>query len=155
MEGKKHRIGWGMFFLILVVAILFDVATFFLPFAGDLIAPIYWGAFSWYLFKTGHGLLNWKTGIAEGLSLLGEMIPVVQALPTICTATAVIFFISRLEDKTGLSITQIAGKVKNPMAKRLEPFYKDGVRQPRKAPKPEPEPEEDFSTDFDDAEMAS
>lgn len=148
---KQHRFTTKWFIFLLVLAGLGDLVSL-IPTIGDLVAPIYFGFFSWYLYKTGHGIFNWKLFVTDGISFVAEMIPVVQELPMMMVATILVFTISRFEDKTGLSTAELAkGKVRR--IKRPPPLNQDGVRAPRK--NPDNIVEADFSTGGQDLDMAA
>ena len=128
---KKNRIGWGMIIGWFLLSGLADLCTL-IPFVGTAVGPAYWVLFGFYLWKTGHGLVNWRRAVPGLLSIVGEFIPFVQALPTIWTATILIIILSRLEDKTGIAISQHFSKRNMRFPDRRRPLNKNGVRQPRK-----------------------
>lgn len=129
-QKKKYRIGFGMVFILIMMAGVADIVSL-IPFVGTLVGPTFWVVMSWYLWKTGHGLLNWKTIIPEGISVVAEIIPVIQELPTIIVATIVIVVISRVEDKTGISLANPLSKgQKVRLPSRTPPFNEGGIRKP-------------------------
>lgn len=84
----------------------------FIPFAGDVISIPFWLAVTYYLFKLGFGWINGRRLVTEGISMVAEMIPAVQELPTFIVAMTVLVIMIRLEEKTGISVTSLAkGKV--------------------------------------------
>ncbi len=130
----NYRIGWGMIFALLVVSGIADIATI-IPFVGDLVGPAYWGGMTWYLWKTGHGIVDWKKLVTGGFSIVVELIPFLQWLPTIFVCTAIIIVISHFEDKTGLSLAHPLSEGKKltlPRQQRRSPANQGGVRLPRK-----------------------
>ncbi len=131
-ENKKYRIGlWGSIIFI-VAAILFDVLTL-IPLVGSFLGWIFWIGASIYLWKTKHGLANWKTLVPKILSVVGELIPGIQSLPTIITATIIIIVISRMEDKTGIKLMPTPNKkipgITPPRLNR-SPLNNRGIRYP-------------------------
>ncbi len=93
------------------VALLADLLTL-IPFAGDIIAPIFWVLFSGYLFARGFGFINVWRLIPEAVSFVAELIPGVQEVPTIIIGTVIIIVLLRMEDRTGLKLTK-TGSLKN------------------------------------------
>lgn len=131
-KNKGYRIGWGMIVILLGLASIADLTTL-IPIVGDFVGPVFWLGMSWYLWKTGHGLLKPKTFIPEIISLIAEFIPVVQELPTIIAATLAIIIVSRLEDKTGISLlAPISRGQKVRLPSKPPPLNQGGVRQPQK-----------------------
>jgi hypothetical protein len=130
-QEKKYRISWKMIIFWVGIAIIIDLLTI-IPIVGDIAGPAYWLIFGFYLYKTKHGLVNWKTLAPEIISVAGEMIPVAQALPSILAATIVIFVVSRSEDKTGISILAPLSKgQKVRLPNKIPPLNQGGVRSPR------------------------
>ena len=130
---KKYRLGWVAIFIWVGIAILCDVITFFVPvLGGPILGTIYFGAFSAYLWKSGHGLVNWKVVVPEGLGLIAEWIPAIQAFPFIVIPAGIIIFISRFEDKTGIKIP-LPGKKPGTTPPRIQPppLNQGGIRAPR------------------------
>ncbi len=122
-EPKKKGVGWGMGILIFFVALFADGATL-IPLAGVIVGPAYWIIFSWYLKKKGYGVFNLKTLVPQGFSVIAEMWPAIQALPTITAMSILILLITKVEDKVGLSNMRLP--------KKAPPFNHDKVRLPRK-----------------------
>ena len=119
-EKPKHRIGWLAIIVLLLVSGIADLTTL-IPLVGDFVGPVFWICMSWYLWKTKHGLINWKNLVPELISLVAELIQIVQEFPTIIGATIVIIVISRLEDKTGIKLTPPS---------KIKPLNQGGVRKP-------------------------
>lgn len=139
-----------MFGIFFILGGLADIVTL-IPFVGAIVSPVYFVIFGFYLWKSGHGLVNWKNLVSGGISVAGEMLPFIQAFPTITLATAVIFGISRTEDKTGLSLTPHKKHGVTPPRSPREPANKDGVRPPRKGNIVDA----DFSTQKEDIDMSA
>ncbi len=121
---KKYRIGGFAIVILLILTLIADFVSI-IPFLGD----IFWVFMSYYLFKTGHGLLNMRNLAPTIMSFITESVPFLSSLPSIIAATIVIIIFSRIEDKTGLSVVP-----KNAVIKGAEkiPLYQDGKRLPRK-----------------------
>lgn len=120
-----------MAFILLGVATIAELITL-IPFAGDFVGPAFWVCMSWYLWKTGHGILNPKTFVPELISFAAEMIPAVQELPTIMVATLLIIIVSRFEDNTGISVMNPLSKgQKVNLPKKVIPLNQGGKRAPR------------------------
>lgn len=104
MENKKtYRIGTLAIVIFLTIAIVFDLFTL-IPLVGDFLGWIFWFGASVYLWKSGHGLANWKILTPEIISITGELIPGIQELPTIIASSLIIIIMSRIEDRTGFSL---------------------------------------------------
>lgn len=130
---KKYRIGWFAIIFWVAIAIILDVITFFIPgLGGPICSIIFFPLFSLYLWKTKHGLINWKNGASQVIGLASEWIPAIQALPVIVVPVIIIIIMSRIEDKTGISIP-LPGKKPGVTPPRIQrvPLNQGGVRAPR------------------------
>ncbi len=121
---KKYRIGGFAVVILFIIALFFDLISF-IPFVGD----IFWVFMSYYLYKTGHGLLNLRRLVPIMVSFITESIPFLSSLPSIMAATISIIMLSRIEDKTGISITSHTNIAKPQIQ---VPLYQDGRRLPKK-----------------------
>jgi hypothetical protein len=132
-EKTKYRITFWAGAIFIIVGLIFDLFTL-IPFVGDFIGWLFWLGGGYYLYKTGHGLANWKTAVPELISFVAEFIPAVQELPTIFIATIIIVVVSRFEDKTGVSLMpKMSKKIAGATPPRLKPTpvnSEPGVRQP-------------------------
>lgn len=118
---KEYRLGWVAIAVWLAIAAVCDIATFFVPvLGGPVLGTAYFAAFSIYLWKTGHGLVNWKVVVPEGLGVVAEWIPAIQALPAIIVPAIIIVCVSRFEDKTGIKVP-LPGKKVGTTAARNQP----------------------------------
>ncbi|MES3031452.1 MAG: hypothetical protein V4697_03510 [Patescibacteria group bacterium] len=128
---KKYRIGWFAIVFWVGVAVIFDLLTL-IPIVGAVCGTLYFAAFAVYLWKTGHGWVNWKVVVPEALAVVAEWIPAIQALPAIVAGAVIIIAISRVEDKTGISIP-LPGKKPGTTPPRIQkaPLNQGGVRAPR------------------------
>jgi hypothetical protein len=131
---KVNRIGWGMAVLWVLFAGFGDLVNW-IPVLGTAVAWAFWGLFTFYLWKTKHGLANPKRAVTELVSLALETFPALQGLPTMIVATIIIIFLSRLEDRTGLNVMPyIKPGAKIRLPRKAPPLNSGGVRAPRKAP---------------------
>ena len=87
---------------LLGIATVADLVTL-IPVAGDFVGPIFWVCVAIYLWKKGCGLVNVRRLVTELISMVGEMIPVVQEFPLIIAGTALVMVLIRFEDKTGIN----------------------------------------------------
>ncbi len=111
----NYRMGRTSIVIIVFLAGVADLLSV-IPFVGDFISPIFWLFAAVYFWKNGLGMLNPGRLATSLISLVAEIIPFVQALPTIFAGTVVIIVMSRIEDRTGFS---------------LNPLKKPGVTPPR------------------------
>lgn len=121
--------------MIIVLIILSGLVDLMnpIPVLGGLISTGYWIAFSFYSWKTGHGLFNWKVAMTEIISVIAEWIPVVSALPSVVAGTILIVAISRIQDKTGINLipSQTFKKMTPPRNQRAPVNSTAGIRPPR------------------------
>lgn len=129
---KKNRIEFTSIVILIVTAILIDILNL-IPILGGIVSTFYWMFVSLYLWKTGHGLINWRSIIPESISVIIEWIPALSFIPTVFISTVIIIIISRVEDKTGISIT-LGGKTAGITPKRSTRVPVNGtpgIRPPR------------------------
>lgn len=108
-EVKKYHISNVIAIILAIFALVADVFTI-IPFVGDFVGPIFWLLASFYFWKNGMGFINGKRGITTVISTIAELIPGIQELPTIFVGMLIIIGTSRLEDKTGISVSAITSK---------------------------------------------
>jgi hypothetical protein len=135
---KKHRIGKLSAVILVVVAIIADLITL-IPIAGDIVGPIFWVFAGLYFWKSGLGFVNGKRLVTGAISLVAELIPGIQEFPTIALGMIIIVIMTRFEEKTGISITSLAGGgTKAPLvhggtripSMTTSPLNQGGVRSP-------------------------
>ncbi|MEK7463747.1 MAG: hypothetical protein AAB610_01340 [Patescibacteria group bacterium] len=126
---KKYRIGIMGIIVFVCFAGIFDLLTL-IPFVGSLFGWVYFVIFTIYLAQTGHGFINPKTLVPQVISIVAEFIPAVQELPTILAATIAVIIISRIEDKTGISLMPGAKVGVTAARKKINPANKNGRREP-------------------------
>ncbi len=143
MAGKiNYRLTLGDCAKVVICGGIFDLITL-IPIAGDFLGWSFFAGLSYYLFKKGHGLANWKLVAPQVVSTIAELIPAVQELPTILAATIVIVVASRAEDRTGISLvpSKIGKKIPGRTEPRLKrvPLNQNESRQPTNiTPMPKP-----------------
>lgn len=114
-EKTKYRIGTLATLLLIAVAGIFDLLTL-IPFVGDFISWIFWFCASVYFWKIGMGLVNGRRLATLAISIVIELIPAIQWLPGILAGIIAIIIMTRVEDRTGIS---------------LNPLQKTGITPPR------------------------
>lgn len=132
MEGthRKYRLGWISIIAMLSVGLISDIATI-IPFVGDVVGPLFWIFMSGFLYFKKHGLMSWRTFLPSITSLVIEVIPVLQEIPTFTLAVAIIATLSRLEDSLGINVSGVASVMKgNISGLRKAPLNQGGVRRP-------------------------
>ncbi|MBP6858551.1 MAG: hypothetical protein KBC33_01830 [Candidatus Pacebacteria bacterium] len=134
-SGKKNRISNKAAALLIGSAIIADLLTL-IPIVGIIVGPTYWVLINIYLFKSGFGFMNGKRLAASGVSAIAEIIPAIQALPTITLAMIIIVVTTRIEDKTGISVGSLSsgphlnsGGVRR-AAQKQQPLNQGGTRPP-------------------------
>jgi hypothetical protein len=114
---KKGHIGTIAIIVLVFFGIIADLLSL-IPFVGDFVGPIFWVCAGIYFWKIGMGLLNGKRLATGVVSIVAELIPAVQALPTISVGIIAVIIMTRFEEKTGISVTSMTGKgtdIRNPL----------------------------------------
>ncbi|MES2471028.1 MAG: hypothetical protein V4526_02240 [Patescibacteria group bacterium] len=135
-EKTVYRLGILAILALLASAGVADLATL-IPLVGTFVGPIYWFIIGLYLWKKGFGLLNWRRIVPGLTSTTAELIPAIQALPTITVGIAIIIIFSRFEDKTGIKVIPQVKLIptRPPVIKnRPSPLNQNQVRQPGTPP---------------------
>jgi hypothetical protein len=115
MEDKpkpKYRMGIVGIVILILLATIADLLSL-IPFVGDFVGPIFWVMVSIYLWKIGCGLINSKRLATEIISIVIEVIPVAQEIPSIIICMAIIIILVRVEDKTGIKMIGSKGNLTN------------------------------------------
>ncbi len=130
-EKKKNRIGIVAIVLLVISALIADLLSL-IPFVGDLVGPVFWILASVYFWKAGLGLLNTRRLAVSVISMVAELIPGVQEFPATIAGVIAIIVMTRVEDKTGISLNPLQKKpgVTSPR-NQITPLNLGGVRQPR------------------------
>lgn len=129
---KQQKIGIGIIIFLVGLAIVGEIIGF-IPFAGDIITPIFWAIAGIIFWRKGYGIFNGKKLAASGVSILAGMIPVVQELPIeLPLGIIVVIFILKAEYKTGLSLRGKTGGI-NVKGTQL---IQNSVRRPNPTPPP-------------------
>ncbi len=131
-EKKEKRIGWVMVVVLILSALFVDLINL-IPIIGGFITAMYWIAISYYLWKSGHGLFNWKIVIPELISIVIEWVPWLSFIPSVIASTIAIIFISRFEDMTGIKLipAKTLQKMTPPRNQRIPVNATPGIRPPR------------------------
>lgn len=128
MAGSvNYRLSMAAIVVMIFIAAIADLFTL-IPLAGDIIGPVYWVAVSIFLYTKGFGLVNGRRLTTSLISMIAEMIPAIQELPLLLGGTIVLVVFSRLEDRTGISLTK--GKIGIAKGPTPRVMNVDGVRQP-------------------------
>lgn len=128
--GVNYRISILASVLLVVLAGIFDILSL-IPFVGDFIGPLFWIIASIYFWKIGMGLMNGRKLAVTLVSMAAEMVPVVQELPALMVGITVIIVMTRIEDKTGLTLNPMKKGVTQPRLSRNPFNSQPGVRPPR------------------------
>jgi hypothetical protein len=138
-KPKISTLGW---FWLLFLASVADLLSL-IPFVGAVSSPIFWAYAGYYFWKKGMGFINGKRIATGVLSIVAEAIPVLQALPFAIAGIAIIFLITKIEEKTGISIAPVVGGKKPLNAEGMRravakpsPLNQNGVRMPYGGLKP-------------------
>lgn len=127
----KYRIGTLAIVLLVALAGIFDLLSL-IPFVGDFVGPIFWIIASIYFWEAGLGFVNGRRLAVSAISMVAELIPVVQGLPAILAGIIAIIVMTRVEDKTGISLNPLQKKPgMTPPRLPPKPANVDGVRLPR------------------------
>ncbi len=131
-EKPKYRIGILAIIVLVVLAGIFDLLTL-IPFVGDFLGWFFWVLASIYFWKIGMGLINGKRLATMAISIIIELIPAVQWLPGILAGIIAIIVMTRIEDKTGISLNPLQKKpgITAPRIQNV-PLNQNGQRLPRK-----------------------
>jgi len=131
-----HKIGNGSIVLLVGGAILCDLIGL-IPFVKDFLDPLFWIAASLYFWHLGMGLFSGRKLAITAVSFVAGMIPVIQEFPELTMGIIAIIFVTRLEEKTGLSLIKPLAKgdlegAKRAFAGRTPPMMlnQDGRREP-------------------------
>lgn len=120
--------------ILIFIAVLADLATL-IPFVGDVVGPVFWIGINIYFWTVGMGIINGKKIATSAISLIAEIIPGIQALPSITVAVVAIIIMTRLEEKTGISVASLTKRTPGTTPPRLKPpklNSQQGIRYPNK-----------------------
>lgn len=130
---KKNRIGNYAIVLITALAGLADLLTL-IPGVGDVLGWLSWIMFAIIFWIKGLGFFSPKKLAISIVSVVTELVPGVQALPTITAGVIAILVMTRAEDKLGISLNPMQKKpgVTMPRNQKTPVNSIAGVRPPRK-----------------------
>lgn len=136
MDGNKieHKISTLAGIILVFLAILADILSL-VPLAGTIVGPIFWLVVGLYFWNIGMGVINGKRLATGAISIVAEIIPVIQSLPTITVAVIVIIIMTRIEEKTGISVSSLTKRTPGVTPPRLKPprlNAEQGIRYPNK-----------------------
>lgn len=123
-KNTKYRLGWGSIFVLMAAAGFADLVSL-IPFAGDVVSPIYWFCVAGFLYLKGFGLMNPGRLATQLVGFAAELIPVVQEFPVFLLATALLIILTRVEDKTGIKANFSGRNLNDPAT-----MNRNGVRLP-------------------------
>ena len=127
----NYRISIFASIILIMCAGVFDLLSL-IPLVGDFLGPLFWAVASLYFWKAGLGLINARKLAVTLVSMAGEMI----GLPFLMVGVVVIIAMTRIEDKTGLSLNPLSKKagVTAPRMRKTPVNSTPGVRLPRQKP---------------------
>ncbi len=120
--------------ILVFLAIIADLLSL-IPFVGTVIGPIFWFAMGLYFWNIGMGIINGKRLATGAISIIGEIIPIIQSLPTITVGIIAIIIMTRIEEKTGVSVSSLNKRTPGVTPPRLKPpklNAQQGIRYPNK-----------------------
>lgn len=127
---KKWRIGNLAIVAFVICALVVDIVGL-IPIVKDVAEFIFWGIAGYALWKMGHPFINYRTLAPEAIAFVMGLIPGLQELPENLAGIIAIIILSRLEDKTGISIIKpMSGGGILPAAKDM--LNSEGRREPQK-----------------------
>ncbi len=131
MENKpKYRIGNVAIVILVGLAGLADLLSL-IPLVGDITGPLFWILASAYLWKAGCGLVNGRRLGTELISMIAEMIPVVQEFPLTLAGIIVVIAMVRTEDRAAMKVS--SGKSNEQTEAQLN---QAGIRLPTSSAEP-------------------
>lgn len=131
MEQDNNRIANKTWVGLSFLALFADLLTL-IPIVGDIVGPVFWVGISYYFWKKGLGLFNWRRFTPEIISFIAELVPGIQELPSIFVGMIAITLLTKFEQKTGINPINLAkGKITPPRIVR-KPLNSGGMRQPNK-----------------------
>ena len=128
-QKNQNRIENGACAVLVLFALVCD-AIGLIPFAKDLIGPVFWIIIALYLKTKGFPFFsNWEVIAVEVIDLIATLIPLIQEFPELTLGIIVILLMIRFEDKTGLSIIgAMQGNIKKAISEGK--LSKNGKRLP-------------------------
>lgn len=134
--SRTSRISNKAATVLLLAAILADILSL-IPLVGTIVGPAFWVIANIYFWKSGLGFANSKRLATGAVSVTAEIIPAIQALPTITLGILAIILMSKFEDVTGISASSVGGGQKVGSATGSGgPLNRGGMRQPTRTSQP-------------------
>ena len=103
---KKNRLGNFTIVILTALSIVADLLTL-IPGAGDIVGWLFWGIMGVVFWMKGLGFVNPKRLAVGAVSIIVELIPGFQALPTIAAGMIAVIAMTRAEDKLGISLNPL------------------------------------------------
>jgi hypothetical protein len=136
MEEKKPKLSTTASVVLVVLAGIADLLSL-IPAVGILVGPVFWLCAGAYFWIAGLGFVNGRRLVTGGISTVAEIIPGIQAIPTILVGVIAIIAMEKIQEKTGINVTSVAGG-KNPlvssgsrMPNPIKPANQAGIRAPQ------------------------
>jgi hypothetical protein len=124
--SSPQKIGILTIIILVFIALLADLLSI-IPFVGTFVGPIFWASVALYLYIKGFGFLNLRRLAPMAISVVGELIPAIQALPTIFVGMIALVILIKTREITGISLKDAShGKFSRPQG-----LNNAGVRAPR------------------------
>lgn len=133
-NGKKYKISLLASIVLIALAVIADLASL-IPLVGTVVGPVFWFVAGIYFWSIGMGIINSKRLTTGAISIVAELIPVIQSLPTITVGIIAIIIMTRIEEKTGISVTSLTKRtpgVTPPRLGRQALNTQQGIRYPNK-----------------------
>ncbi len=128
-EKKKTSIGLVSSAVLISAAIGADYVSA-VPFVGSFVGPAFWVVVSIYFWMIGLGIVSGRRLAVSVVSMIAEILPVIQTLPTIVTGIVAILIMIKLEEKTGISMNPMKKHGVTPPRNPVVPMNQGGVRRP-------------------------
>lgn len=132
MQENSPTLGWVSIAILIFLAAICDLISL-IPGAGDITGPIYWTLVSIFLWQKGYGFLNPRRLATSGISMLGEIIPVIQSLPLTLVGIIIVIYMLKRRNDSGDKTKTTENNKREPQ--RPKPLNQNERREPaRKIP---------------------
>lgn len=102
-KPKNNRIGAGEGALITLFALVFDLFSL-IPFVNFIVVIIGQALLTFFFYLHGVSMFTKKKAVTVGTATVIEAIPFLSIIPALTAQTLIVIFMTRAEDKTGISI---------------------------------------------------
>jgi hypothetical protein len=130
----EHKISNLAAAILIFIAVFIDVLTF-LPGVGSFFGPAFWVFVNFYFWYIGLGIVNTKRLASGIISSLIEFIPIIQWLPSVTVGIIIVIIVTRIEEKTGISVISLTKRTPGTTPPRLKSpklNSQQGIRYPNK-----------------------